>query len=319
MATSVVVALALFTPAGTPQDIAAANKALGRGVNFGNTLEAPKEGAWGVTLRADFFKKIKEAGFDSVRLPVNWAAHAAADAPYTIDKAFLERVDWALDQAAANNLRVILNVHHYGGMDQDPDKHLPRLIGLWKQIAERYKGRPATVYFEILNEPHDKLTEAKWNEAFPVVLAEIRKTNPTRPVIVGPGQWNGIWALPKLKLPDDPNLIVTVHYYNPFQFTHQGATWAGPQVQKLRDIPWKGTDKDLAALRKDLDLAATWAKEHKRPIFLGEFGAYEKADMDSRARWTQAVAREAETRLQLGVLGILRRVRGVRPADRAVA
>jgi endoglucanase len=296
MITSLVVALGLLTPAGTPQGTVAANKPLGRGINLGNALEAPKEGAWGVTLRADFFKKIKEAGFDSVRLPVNWAAHAAADAPYTIDKAFFERVDWALDQAAANNLHVVLNVHHYGGMDQDPDKHLPRLVGLWKQIAQRYKGRQATVYFELLNEPHDKLTEAKWNEAFPIVLAEIRKTNPTRPVIVGPGQWNGIWALPKLKLPDDPYLIVTVHYYNPFQFTHQGATWAGPQVQKLRDISWKGTDKELAALRKDLDLAAMWAKENKRPIFLGEFGAYEKADMDSRARWTQAVAREAEKR-----------------------
>ncbi|HBI42357.1 MAG TPA: endoglucanase, partial [Planctomycetales bacterium] len=76
------------------------------------------------------------------------------------------------------------------------------------------------------NEPHNKLTEAKWNEVIPPVLAEVRKTNPTRPVIVGPAMWNGIGSLRKLKLPDDPNLIVTVHYYSPFEFTHQGAEFA---------------------------------------------------------------------------------------------
>ena len=41
-------------------------------------------------------------------------------------------------------------------------------------------------------------------------------------------------------------------------------------------------------------VAAAWAKKHQRPVFLGEFGAYEAADLESRARWTQFVAREAE-------------------------
>jgi endoglucanase len=296
MLTSVVVAFSLLTPFTAPQDMAAANKALGRGINLGNALEGPTEGAWGVTLKADFFKQIKDAGFDSVRVPVRWSAHAGKDAPYTIDPKFFERVDWVLDQAAANRLHAVLNVHHYDELDKEPDRNVSRLAGLWKQIAARYKDRPATVYFELYNEPHDKLTEEKWNAAMPAVLAEVRKTNPTRPVVVGPGQWNGIRALPKLQLPDDPNLIVTVHYYSPFEFTHQGASWAGPKVAKLRDIPWNGTDKELAALRKDLDAAAKWGKEHKRPIYLGEFGAYEKADMASRARWTQAMVREAEAR-----------------------
>jgi endoglucanase len=288
--------LILGATAGPPQDIFAANKALGRAINLGNALEAPSEGEWGVTLEAGYFKAIKAAGFDTVRVPIRWSAHAAAGAPYTIDPKFFARVDWVLDQAAANRLNAVLNIHHYSGMEKDPDKHLPRLVGLWKQIALRYKDRPPTVYFELLNEPHGKLTEAKWNATIPPVLAEIRKTNPSRPVIVGPGQWNGIRALSKLQLPDDPRLIVTVHYYSPFEFTHQGAEWADPKVRNLRDIPWQGTEKEMATLRKDLDVAATWAKEHNRPIFLGEFGAYSKADMASRARWTRAVVREAEAR-----------------------
>ncbi|HEY9757580.1 MAG TPA: hypothetical protein V6C97_20595 [Oculatellaceae cyanobacterium] len=32
---------------------------------------------------------------------------------------------------------------------------------------------------------------------------------------------------------------------------------------------------------------------HKRPVYLGEFGAFSKADMESRARWTGAVLRAA--------------------------
>jgi endoglucanase len=277
-------------------DIHAANKTLGRGINLGNALEAPKEGEWGVTLKAEYFKAIKEAGFDTVRLPVRWSAHAKAEAPYTIDAKFAERVDWAVDQALDNKLNIIVNVHHYGEMDAEPDKHLPRLVGLWEQIAARYKGRPAAVYFELLNEPHDKLTEAKWNAALVEVLAAVRKTNPTRPVLVGPGQWNAVRALDKLELPkEDRNLILTVHCYDPFEFTHQGAPWV-KGADKWKGRKWAGTDAEQAALRATLDKAAAWAKEHDRPVFLGEFGVYQEADTESRARWTHFMVRETERR-----------------------
>ena len=42
--------------------------------------------------------------------------------------------------------------------------------------------------------------------------------------------------------------------------------------------------------------AAEWAKKNNRPVYLGEFGAFEKADMESRAKWTAAVVKEAEAR-----------------------
>src|SRR4051794_19893010 len=104
--------LAAFTlsPAADPPPeraaAVAANKALGRGVNFGNALEAPKEGDWGMKLEADYFKHIRAAGFNHVRVPVKWSAHADAKPPYTIDPAFFARIDWVLDQAAANGLGV---------------------------------------------------------------------------------------------------------------------------------------------------------------------------------------------------------------------
>ena len=126
------------------------------------------------------------------------------------------------------------------------------------------------------------------------LLAVVRKTNPTRAVIIGPGQWNGIRALDKLELPaGDRNLIVTIHYYDPFEFTHQGAPWAKGS-EKWKGRTWTGSEAEQAAIRKSFDKAAAWAKKHERPVLLGEFGAYQASDMESRARWTRFVAREAE-------------------------
>jgi endoglucanase len=296
LATTAVVAFAVVGAFAAERavDISSANKKLGRGINLGNALDAPKEGEWGVTLKAEYFQVIKQAGFDTVRLPIKWSGHAKKDAPYTIEPKFAERVDWAIDQAIANKLNIIVNVHHFDEMDADPDRHLPRLIGLWEQIATRYKDRPAAVYFELLNEPHDKFTAAKWNSAIVTLLKTVRKSNPTRPVIVGPVEWNSIRVLDTLELPkDDGNLIVTVHFYDPFEFTHQGAPWV-KGADKWKGRKWTGTDAEKTAIQKQLAKAAAWAKEHDRPVFLGEFGAFEAADIDSRARWTRFVAREAE-------------------------
>jgi endoglucanase len=286
--------LLLMHAAAFADDIHTINKKLSRGINLGNALDAPREGAWGVTLKPEYFKAIKDGGFDTVRLPVKWSSHTLSEPPYTIEAAFAERVDWAIDQALANKLIIIVNVHHYDEMDTAPDDHLPRLTALWQQIASRHKDRPSSVVFELLNEPHGKLTEAKWNAMIPGLLAEVRKTNPTRPVIVGPAQWNSVRALDKLELPgEDRNLIVTVHFYDPFRFTHQGASWA-KGADKWKGTRWSGTDAEQAAIRTALEKATTWAKKHDRPIFLGEFGAYQEADLESRSRWTRFVAREAE-------------------------
>ncbi len=281
-------------PADPEKDAFHYNRLLGRAINLGNALEAPREGEWGLKLEADYFRLIKEAGFQSVRIPIRWSAHAQAAPPFDIEAKFFERVDWAIDQALSRDLVAVINVHHYDEVFKDPDKHLPRLTALWKQIATRYRDRPDRLYFELLNEPHDKLTDERWHAAIPGLLAAVRATNPKRPVIVGPGHWNNINNLDKLQLPkDDRMLIATVHYYSPFEFTHQGASWVAGS-DKWKGRAWKGTPQELAAIKKDFDKAAAWAKANNRPLFLGEFGAYSAADLESRARWTRAVAREAE-------------------------
>ena len=234
-----------------------------------------------MTLKAEYFEKIAAAGFDSVRIPVRWSAHAAAEAPYAIDAKFFDRVDWAVNQSLKRRLIPILNMHHYDGMMDDPEKHRERFVGLWKQIAEHYKNYPATLRFELLNEPHNKLTADEWNRDLAAALAVVRQSNPTREVVLGPVAWNGIGELGGLKLPEnDHHLVVTVHYYNPFHFTHQGAEFV-PDSQPWLGTKWTGSKTEQQAITRDFDTAILWAVKHQRPIYLGEFGSFHKADLES--------------------------------------
>jgi endoglucanase len=279
-----------------PRDEAAflANKKLGRGINLGNALDAPSEGEWGLTLQAEYFDRIKEAGFQSVRIPVRWATHTGPAPEFQVDRAFLERVDWAIDQALSRGLAAIINAHHDDDLYKDPAKHEARLLATWKQVAARHKDRPDSLCFELLNEPNGALTDESWQALFPKLLAIVRESNPKRAVLIGPGHWNNVDNLKSLSLPeDDRMLIATFHYYSPFHFTHQGADWVqGSQAWKGET--WSGTPAQREALTRDFAKAEKYSRENHRPISLGEFGAFSAADMDSRATWTAAVAREAE-------------------------
>ncbi|MGC9349035.1 MAG: glycoside hydrolase family 5 protein, partial [Anaerolineae bacterium] len=124
-----------------PLDPEAQAARLGRGVNLGNALEAPEEGAWGMVIEADFFDLISDAGFDTVRVPIRWSAHAEEQAPYTIDDDFFARIDWVVDQALSQDLNVVVNMHHYEELFEDPDAHTDRFVSLWEQIATRYADR----------------------------------------------------------------------------------------------------------------------------------------------------------------------------------
>lgn len=296
IATLALGALAATAPAQEPAAGTFAQR-FGSGINLGNALEAPKEGGWGVTLQPEYFPVIADAGLRHVRIPVKWSAHADAAAPYTIDPAFFDRVDWAVKSATDAKLAVVLNIHHYDEIVKDPAGHRDRFLGLWRQIAPHYAGAPDTVAFELLNEPNDKLDAATWNALAAAALAIVRETNPTRTVVIGPAGWNNYRELPKLTLPPgDKHLVATFHYYDPFPFTHQGAEWVGDDAAKWMGTTWTGSEAELTELRGAFDAAQSWGKDHGVELYVGEFGAYSKADLASRVRWTRAVADEARTR-----------------------
>ena len=277
--------------------------AIGRGVNFGNMLEAPTEGAWGLTVTDDFIDKASAAGFTAVRLPVRWSNHASAEAPFTIDPVFMQRVESVVDKLLAKGLVVILNMHHYRQLDGDrldpgelavaPAAVDVRFVVLWEQIAPRFQGRDARLVFELYNEPHGRINGEPWNVLAARALGVVRKTNPDRIVVIGPTSWNSASDLRLLKLPNDSDLIATVHNYAPFPFTHQGAEWVNPVLPVGVTCCTAAQETEMTA---PLDVAKAWSAAKRYPVFVGEFGAYSKADDASRIAFNRTMRSAMEAR-----------------------
>ena len=269
------------------------NKKLGKGINMGNMFEAPTENAWGNPFQNDYFKRISELGFNSVRVPIRWDVpdRASQTSPYTVNPVFLARIKTIVDNAIANKLYVIINMHHHEEIFTDPEKVKPRFLSQWEQIAAYFKDYNQSLLFEIMNEPHDKLTPELWNVFMVDALKSIRKSNLTRAVLIGPGDYNGLGAIPKLKLPDDKNMILSIHYYNPFQFTHQGAEWVGTNANSWLGTKWEDLDLERNQVESEFSGLKTFQKQYNIPVNIGEFGAYSKADIVSRNKWTTFLAR----------------------------
>ena len=276
---------------------------LDRGINFGNMLDAPTEGAWGVRVEESFLDLVGERGFTSaVRLPVRWSNHASTDAAARIDPAFFARVDHVVDSLLSRGCTVLLNMHHYRELDGgkpdageipvDPSVVQPRFLAMWDQIAQRYAQRGERLIFEPYNEPHAAL-EPHWNRLLAAAVARIRISNPQRVLMVGPTMWNNALRLSELRLPEDENLIVTVHHYEPFDFTHQGAEWNEPRLPLGLDCC---DARQLGRIVAPLEMARQWREQHGYPVVVGEFGAYGKAPAEARRRYLTAIRREMEQR-----------------------
>jgi endoglucanase len=299
-----------------------------RGLNLGNALDAPNEGEWGVVLTKRHFKLAAEAGFDHVRLPVRFSAHAERTPPYTIDEKFFQRVDWAVGEALRNGLSVIVDFHHYEEIMESPDMHRERFLAIWRQIALRYKDKPQTVAFELLNEPCKNLNPTKLNMIVRPSVEAIRASNPNRLIFVD----SYFWAAPK-HLSDldlafaDNNVIATFHMYQPVLFAFQAAPWMEPEYQtrnvvfpgpppqpvapkgKAAEVEWVSlwfkayntlpeseNPGGPKAVFDEFNIATQFVKKTGRRIYLGEFGAIDNADAASRARFVHLVRTEAERR-----------------------
>jgi len=277
--------------------------------NFVNFNDIPK--------RRDRLAEIARVGFKTVRLPVCFGAWATVEPPYRWDAPqYLAAPDslvkWALD----NNLTTIIDLHHveFDGSIRGADT-TARLVWLWQQIAERYKHTdPERVLFELRNEPHG-MSAAAWRAQATLLIETVRRIAPNHTLIVGFHNWNGLDQMIQSDPFPDPNIIYTFHFYDPFIFTHQSATWAGSGLSDLRNVPFpanpavpiavpasaRGTwvegaitnyarEGTYERLYSRLAAAKDWSVVRKVPIFLGEFGSYNAgATPESRCRHAEAV------------------------------
>jgi endoglucanase len=214
-------------------------------------------------------------------------------------------------------------------MMKDPIEHTDRLVGLWRQIATRYRGMPPAVVYEILNEPTGELTASVWNPILARVVAEIRAIDPGRTLIVEGAHWASAKDLrDTLEIPaGDPNIVASFHMYAPMYFTHQGFPWMprhygtvgvvfpGPPASPVAPCtaaasfaeshdffarynaePETTNPGGPSAIIEQMELAKAFADRSGLRVYLGEFGAGVNADPASRARWTRVARTEAERR-----------------------
>lgn len=297
-----------------------------KGANFGNYLEAPKRQNWGASYDLSDLDGVKKEGFDHIRLPVRWNDYTGAGPEFKIEPELFEKVDFIVTNAISRGLSVMVNIHHFDEFTTDPQKEQGRFLAIWRQISSHYAGAGEALVFELLNEPKDAATTEVMNPIYAEAIRIIRERHPKRRIFVGPGRWNGLDEVAKLRLPpEDKNLVVTVHCYDPFYFTHQGASWTmpttattgikfpGPPEEPIEPHPRAAENRGVVAWIKAyntlprgenpssrkafasrMQKVAEWGKANDRPIHLGEFGAYIRADHDSRIRFYEAMRKTAE-------------------------
>jgi endoglucanase len=271
----------------------------------------PEEAAKREKMLAD----IAKAGFKTVRLPICFSAWMELKRPYNWDNPkALEMADNFVKWSLANNLNVIIDLHHLEFDRSIPEaENAERIVNLWVRIAERYKHLdPEKVFFELRNEPRE-ITAEGWRWQAEQLIKYVREIAPKHTLIVGFEDWNSRAAMIRSKPFADENIIYTFHYYDPFIFTHQGATWAGEGLPDVKNVPfpWAGkinvpasakgkwvenmintyqTDSQEKKMFADLKTAKDWSVKNKVPIFLGEFGSFNQfTTLEDRCRHAEVI------------------------------
>lgn len=291
-----------------------------KGVNLTNWFQAgnARQIQFSKYTKEDFVR-IKNLGCDVIRLPINLHSMTSGAPDYTLDPLFLHLLDQAVDWAEELQIHLLLDNHTF-----DPNANtLPSVEGvllkIWPQMAEHFKDRSTYLYYEVLNEPHG-ITTALWSQIQLKVINAIRAVDTKHTIIVGGSGYNSYNELKNLPVYEDTNLIYTFHFYDPFLFTHQGATWT-EHMQDLKDIPFpysaarmpavpasvKGTwvegslnisyrnDGTVAKVKQLIDVAVAFKTSRNVNIFCGEFGVYiPNSPHADRVYWYEVVRKYLE-------------------------
>ena len=263
---------------------------------------------------------IAHLGFDNVRIAVDAAAleQDPRDAA-GLNAEFLSHLDHAVDSCLANGLAVQIDLHptdSYKQQLRSSDQAVEQFVSLWRKLAAHYAGRnPDRIFFEILNEPQIA-SRSRWSSMQEHIAGAIRAAAPRNTIIATGPNYSSIYDLLALHPLADGNVIYNFHFYDPHEFTHQGATWGLPWWKYTHGIPYPPDDAKMQALltqvptlqdrytlenywldhwdghhiRMLIDEAAAWAHQYNVPLICNEFGVYKNNSDDvSRANWIRDV------------------------------
>ncbi|MCL6459507.1 MAG: cellulase family glycosylhydrolase, partial [Gorillibacterium sp.] len=193
-------------------------------------------------------------GYKSIRIPITWEQRIGAAPNYTLDAAFLTRIQEVIDWAISANLYVMINVHHdswswVSTMGSDHDSVLNRYKAVWTQVANKFKSYSNKLVFESINEPSFSGVDTarqyvlldELNTSFKTIVRASGGQNTTRPLVLptlqtGSTQENMDELNLTLTKLNDPNLIATVHYYGFWPFSVNIAGYTKFETDTTNDV-----------------------------------------------------------------------------------
>ena len=294
------------------------------GWNLGNSLDAPEgETAWGnPVVTPELLQSVAASGFDLVRIPVTWSMHTGAGPDYVIDSAWLDRVEEVVGYAESAGLYAIINLHHDGADAYEEVEWLTlndstgavteannmavaqRFTALWTQIAARFAGHGERLLFESMNEIHDGYGAPdpayytiinNLNQVFVDLVRASGGNNAQRHLVVPGYNTNIDYTLAGFVAPTDPTanrLILSVHYYDPYQFAlaAETNTW-GAASPGSND--WGQEDYVVS----QFDKLKSKFIDAGLPMIIGEYGAvHQEGFEDYRRYYMEYVTKAAHDR-----------------------
>jgi len=294
-----------------------------RGVNFSGWFEADSaQGIYFTKYIEQDFADVKKMGADVIRLPVKMHSMTNGAPDYKFDPILFKFLDMAVNWAEKYGLYIIIDNHSFHPVDRTADDIDKILLPVWAQIAQRYKDRSEYVVYEILNEPHG-ISDTRWGEIQGMAIDTIRRIDKKHAIVVGGTDYNSVGKLSALPKYSDSNLIYTFHYYDPFLFTHQGASWVGtPSFVLVSGVPFPyerrrmprtpfslmgtwiessfigyQTAASPKTMMEPLDKAVAFSKERNVPVYCGEYGVYLiNSPQEDRVKWYEYVTDALDSR-----------------------
>jgi endoglucanase len=286
-----------------------------RGVNLTSWFQGSSAGSIQFTK---FTKKdiadIKSLGCDIIRLPVAMHDMTSGSPLYKIDPLLFSFLDSVVTWCEDLHIYLILDNHSYDPNGDTSPGVADILVNVWSQVASHYKDRSGYILYEILNEPHGMTTSA-WGTIQNQVINTIRAIDTKHTIVVGGSGYNSYNELKNLPVYSDQKLLYTFHFYDPFVFTHQGATWVTPSMLPLSGVPFPYNSLEMPAcpaslkgswiesnlnsysangnvsyIKNLIDNAISFRDSRGVNVFCGEFGVYiPNSDNADRCYWYKAV------------------------------
>ncbi|HZJ57534.1 MAG TPA: cellulase family glycosylhydrolase [Clostridia bacterium] len=270
-------------------------------------------------------------GMDHIRVPIDYPVLEEDVNPGVYLESGFQYLDNCIEWCKKHGLNLVIDVHRAPGFSfntldkntlfTDP-KMQQRFVDLWIAIARRYAGESDNIMYELLNEIVEP-DSLRWNDLATRLIEGIRKVDKKHRIVVGGIDYNSVNALKDMPIFDDPNIVYNFHMYEPFALTHQRASWSKEAMEfdrtmrypdeSLQDYidfanftPSRGlvnqyeglTRMDVNYIRKFLKPAIEFIDKHDLPLYCGEYGVIDHADMASREAWSEDLA---EVLLEYGI------------------